>query len=78
MTVTDPTIPPVVPPRVRTIVYVTSLIVNVATILVLDLAVVFELMPAQQATAAAGVILGSLGLLTAGLGVAYRPTRTLP
>lgn len=65
----------VVNPMVRTVVYLVCLGVNVATILVLGLMVIFNAIESVQALAAGGLITGVLGTVASGLGVAYRPTK---
>ena len=66
---------PTIPPRWRTRVYVGCLLLNIATLVVLGLAVVFEFISMGKAAAAATIVLAAINLLSSGLGVAYRPTR---
>lgn len=67
--------PPGISPRARSIVYIICLAVELAVLLVCGLAVIFGLMPAEQALDVSGLFFIALGLLSSGLSVGYRPTR---
>ena len=66
-----------VPPSVRTVVYISALIVNVVVLVYFGTAVIWGWLPGEQAARTEALLLGALGTLVSGLGVAYRPTRSL-
>lgn len=59
--------------RARQIVYITCLAINALTILVGGVLLIFGLIDAEQALAAGGLVIGVLGMVASGLGVAYKP-----
>lgn len=67
--------PPRISPQTRTRVYVTCLLVDVATLLALGICVILGVLPADKALAIAGLVTTALGLVSSGLAVGYRPTR---
>lgn len=66
---------PSIPPRVRTVAYVTLLLSSWAVLLVSGLAPIWlETTDMQRILATCGVVSSLLGAIAGGLGVAYRPT----
>jgi hypothetical protein len=66
---------PTFAPITRTRVYVACLALDVAAVLGFGLAAIFDWLPDAQAAAALALVLGAVGAIGHGLGVAYRPTR---
>jgi hypothetical protein len=67
--------PPGVPAKVRTAVYVGSLIFNAVSLLVFGLLPVFELLDSGKAAQAMNIIISAINMVSLGLAVGYRPTR---
>jgi hypothetical protein len=68
--------PPGVPAKVRTAVYVGSLIFNAASLLIFGLLPVFELLDPGKAAQAMNIIISAINMVSLGLAVGYRPTRS--
>ena len=66
-----------VPTGVRTVLYIVGVVVNAAVLLYFGAAAIWGWLPGEQAARTEALMLGVLGMLVSGLGVAYRPTRTL-
>lgn len=66
---------PAIPARVRSTVYLIALGVSALVLLVTGLVAIYVPGEAERTLAAGGVITSVVGLVTGGLGVAYRPTR---
>lgn len=66
---------PLVTPRTRTVLYVSFLIVNVATFVGVGLGSIFNLIDSEQATQASTLILAAIGMASGALNVGYRPTK---
>lgn len=64
---------PAISIKARQIIYITCLAVNALTILVGGVGIIFGLLNAEQAMAAGGLVIGVLGFVASGLGVAYKP-----
>jgi hypothetical protein len=68
---------PAIPPRVRDVVYIVTLIVSaLATELAILAAVLWDGPTALKVAAICGAITGVVGTICGGLGVAYRPSVT--
>jgi len=67
--------PPFIPAGVRTAVYVTMLVVDVLSVLVLGILPILGIVDHGVAGQIAAVIVLALNMLNAGLSVGYRPTR---
>lgn len=66
---------PVITPRVRTILYISFLIVNVAVFVGVGLGTIFNLIDSEQATQATALIISGIGMASGALNVGYRPTK---
>lgn len=67
--------PPGISPRVRTNVYVGSLIFNAVCLLIFGLLPIFGLLDPGKAAQAMNVIITVINMVSLGLAVGYRPTR---
>lgn len=67
--------PPFIPAGVRTAVYVTMLVVDVLSVLVLGILPILGVVDHGVSGQIAAVIVLALNMLNAGLSVGYRPTR---
>lgn len=63
------------PAGARTPVYIGCLAANVVVVVGFGLASIFGWLPTEQATEALVLIVSAIGMVSSGLGVAYRPTR---
>jgi hypothetical protein len=68
--------PPRIPAKTRTGVYVGALIFNAVCLLVFGLLPIFDLLDAGKAAQAMGVVITVINMVSSGLAVGYRPTRT--
>lgn len=69
---------PAIPAQARTVIYVTSLIVNIVGLVAVAVLPILGVLTIIQSLAIGGVLFGALSLLNSGLGTGYRPTRNLP
>lgn len=72
---TDPNSPGFITPKARTIIYITSLIVWVATTLFIGIAVILKLIDGDQAEQISTLVYGAISLVSTSLAVGFRPTR---
>lgn len=68
--------PPQIPAGVRTGVYVGCLILNFLTLMVFGILPVFDLLDPGKAAQVANIIITGINMISLGLAVGYRPTRT--
>jgi hypothetical protein len=68
--------PPRVSAKTRTAVYVGSLIFNAVCLLVFGLLPIFDLLDSGKAAEAMNVIITVINMVSIGLAVGYRPTRS--
>jgi len=68
--------PPRVSAEARTAVYVGCLIFNTLCLIVFGLLPIFDMLDAGKAAQAMNVIITAINLVSAGLAVGYRPTRS--
>jgi len=66
-----------IPKAARTVLYIVGVVVNAAVLAYFGAAAIWGWLPGEQAARTEALALGVLGMLVSGLGVAYRPTRTL-
>lgn len=66
---------PAISPAARSAVYVGCLIVNVLAVVGFGIAAIFGWLPVEQATAAGGLLIAGVSIVSNGLSVGYRPTR---
>jgi hypothetical protein len=69
-------IPPRIPAKARTAVYVGALIFNAVCLLVFGLLPIFGLLDPGKAAQAMNVIITVINMVSIGLAVGYRPTRS--
>lgn len=67
--------PPGISPRTRSTIYIVALAIDLATLLVCGLGVIFGFMTVEQAAQTSALVFVVLGVLSNGLAVGYRPTR---
>jgi hypothetical protein len=68
--------PPRIPAKTRTAVYVGSLIFNAVCLLIFGLLPIFDILDSGKAAQAMNVIITVINMVSIGLAVGYRPTRT--
>ena len=66
-----------VPKAARSVIYIAGVVINAAVLLYFGAASIWGWLPGEQAARTEALVLSALGMLVSGLGVAYRPTRTL-
>lgn len=70
----DPAAAPAIPPKFRTIAYVTGLCLSGSGAMAINITAVVAPSSALLVAGVVGAVLSAVGLVSNGLGVAYRPT----
>lgn len=68
--------PPFIPAHVRTTVYIVCLVVNVLALIIFGILPIFDILDAGKAAQVVNIIITAINMVSLGLAVGYRPTRS--